>query len=42
MHVNVGTEEEERGERYSIRRTARDQLLMNDRLFLPDGDDMKE
>ena len=42
MHVNVGTEEEERAERCSIRRAARDQLLTNNLLVLLDGDDMNE
>ena len=42
MHVNVGTEEGQRGERCSIRRAARDQLVTNNLLVLLDGDDMNE
>ena len=42
MHDNVGTEEEERGETCSIRRAARDQLVMNNLLVLLDGDNMNE
>ena len=40
MFVNVGTEEERRGERCSIRRAARDQLVTNNLLVLLDDDDM--
>ena len=42
MHFNVGTEEEERGERCSIRGAARDPMVTNDLLVLLDGDDMNE
>ena len=42
MHVDASTGGEERGERCSIRRAARDQLVTNNFLVLLDGDDMNE
>ena len=42
MFVNVGTEEERTGERCSLRRAARDQLVTNNLLVLLDGGDMNE
>ena len=42
MHVTVGTEEEQRGERCWIRRAARDPMVTNNLLVLADGDNMNE